>query len=736
MLTFAKLGSQGRLGNQLFQIAALISLAKKNNTDYLLPQWSYQKYFPNYKPTLEEGLREKASKEWPQVGESHFEYADLTLDRTEFYNVTGYFQSEKNFHDPKYIKKLFEFDDSQVMHHVKGLQGILGIPSCGIHVRRGDYVNHPSYFNAHISYYRKAMGFIQDMFPEMKFTLFSDDIPWCEAAFKDIPFDVYFNKGNSEIQDLFFMSQCDHFICSNSTFSWWGAFLGEKPGSQVIFPSEWFKGDFAKKNNSKDVLPDRWHKGAPEISKIDLSDVTFTIPVMYDHPDRKANLDLLIHFIRTHFNTHLIVSEWQTSEFRYTSAYGKYMHYHDKGAFHRTRMLNDMAIAATTKFIFNYDADVFFDPLQIFSAVEKLRKENISGCYPYDGRFYRVQRDAMYLLEQSMQVSDFCLLKYPDLAHSTISYGGAILWNKEKFIALGMENQNMISFGPEDYERFDRAKRLGFLVERTKGPLFHINHYCGDDSNSKNPYYAANWKEYEEIKIIPQSRLLERIESWSWRQAALKTISGTREKDTKYDKAFFEQINESALKSADIILPLLKSLVNFKTVLDVGCGQGAWGVGLPEEDYFGVDGDYVKEENLVISPSQFKPVDVSKKFNLRKKFDLVISLEVAEHLPESAADIFIENLCRHGDLILFSAAIPGQGGNAHLNEQWQSYWADKFIRQQFFVNDVIRERIWSNIDIPYYYKQNAILYSKNQIKSPSISVLNIIHPEKYLQLLK
>lgn len=737
------MGNNGRLGNQLFQIAALIGIARKNNVPYKLPQWAYAKYFPNYKPTLSTKEQTAALNTWDQFNEANFAHNDITIDVALDINLNGYFQCEKYFYDKEEIKRLFIFDFKQLPFEVESFSNDKEYLSnaCAIHIRRGDYVDHPHYYNAPLSYYRAAIGHILSKNEDVHFLVFSDDIKWCRDALKEIPSGkkpFNFFADTPEIVDLATITMCKHFICANSSFSWWGAWLGEKEGSIVIFPNRWLMGEFEKKNPTHDIVPDRWHKGAPHADKIDLKDVTFTIPVMYDHADRKANLDLCIHFLRTHFDTNIAVAEWGTDpHFAYTKDYGAYTHYNQAGAFHRTRMLNDMAMAATTPYVFNYDADVFFDPQQILASINKLRTGKASGCYPYDGRFYRVDRQYMHLLESTLQVSDLIHLPYPEKSHTETSYGGAIAWNKEKFIAFGLENQNMISFGPEDYERFDRAKRLGFFVDRVKGPLFHINHYTGPDSSTTNPHFKQNWAEYDRIKTLPDNRLSEYVESWTWRKAAAETLNTKPSPNSPYDEKFYQEINESALRSADIILPIVKRAlpIPFKTVLDIGCGQGAWGMSIDPANYTGIDGDYIQREQLLIQPDQFIAHDLTQKINLRKKFDLVISLEVAEHLPPEAADTFIDNLCRHSDTILFSAAIPKQGGNNHLNEQWQSYWAEKFYKRGYMHNDIVRPLIWNNKEVPYYYRQNIILYTKKPIEAGVDSIIDAVHPDKYMEVI-
>lgn len=736
-----------------------MGIAHKNGIEFKLPDWPYAKYFANYKADLTPDETTKAANTWQAIVEPTFHYNEITLDAGRDGTLQGYFQCERYFEDVKeQVSKLFTFSDELENAQREKIVSISSklnraTTSIGLHVRRGDYTGHPSYYNAPLSYYAKAMRYMEAQKGECIFYIFSDDIAWCKTAFKDLPGIKVFIEGGSDIEDLCFMSLMDNLIIANSSFSWWAAWLcehragvarknpllwrGQGEDSEVIWPGKWLIGEFQKKNNDKDIVPARWHAGAPDSPKIDLKDVTFTIPVMYDHDDRKANVDACLHFLQKHFETNIIIGEWaKDKKFNYTAEYCKYFHFDFEGPFHRTMMLNQMAMKAETPYIFNYDADVFFEPSQILECIEQLRKSKAHGCYPYDGRFYRVERNCIDAFKQTFEPSEFALLPYPDEQHKDVSYGGAIAWNKNAFIKIGMENEAMISFGPEDYERYERAKRLGYKIARVNGPLYHINHFTGYDSTKNNPHFKANWAEYEKVKNLPEDRFKEYVEGWPWRIEAVKTLPAGDGGKEQYDPTFFAEINEGAMRTADIVIPILRSMVPFKTVLDIGCGQGAWGMQFEPANYTGIDGDYVKPEHLLVDKSQFIAKDLSKKFNLRKKFDLVISLEVAEHLLPQDADTFIDNLCRHSDLILFSAAIPGQGGNGHLNEQWQSWWELKFAERNYHCYDLIRPPIWARHDIPYYYRQNTLVYSKKIIEQPVHSLIDVITWDKFHEVIK
>lgn len=194
------------------------------------------------------------------------------------------------------------------------------------------------------------------------------------------------------------------------------------------------------------------------------------------------------------------------------------------------------------------------------------------------------------------------------------------------------------------------------------------------------------------------------------------------------------------LKTPNIIAPLLVELLNPKSILDVGCGLGTWLNAFAQfgiKDILGVDGHWVDEEMLKISPDQFITHDLTSPLDLKRKFDLVISLEVAEHLPFSAAELFVNSLVSHGDVILFSAAIPGQGGQHHINEQWLSFWVNLFKCKRYLAFDFLRPKIWDNPDIEVWYKQNAILFCKEdhpfivRLQPYSPLYVDVVHPDLF-----
>ena len=214
------------------------------------------------------------------------------------------------------------------------------------------------------------------------------------------------------------------------------------------------------------------------------------------------------------------------------------------------------------------------------------------------------------------------------------------------------------------------------------------------------------------------------------------------EKIDTYDNEFFKRILATSLPSANIIIPMAIELVKPKSVIDIGCGIGAFLSCFREngiEDILGIDGDYVDLNNILIPRDKFSPYDLSKKYNVGRKFDLAVSLEVAEHIQKESAEVFIDNLVNLSDVILFSAAIPGQGGTSHVNEQWPTYWAEIFKKRGYYPVDCLRKKIWDKPEVSWWYKQNIMFFVKeeclnnygfeDQYIKKNFSQLSLVHPE-------
>lgn len=182
-----------------------------------------------------------------------------------------------------------------------------------------------------------------------------------------------------------------------------------------------------------------------------------------------------------------------------------------------------------------------------------------------------------------------------------------------------------------------------------------------------------------------------------------------------------------------------------RSVIDVGCGIGTWLQAFAKngvERLQGVDGAYVKREQLLIPKKSFLAHDLTQPLPSFAQFDLAMSVEVAEHLPADCAAQFVDSLCALAPAVLFSAAVPFQGGDDHINEQWPEYWAALFARRDYVVYDCIRPLVWNNADVAYYYAQNIFVYVKRSAiadylalnaHQPATGPLARIHPRRWLE---
>lgn len=531
MITMSAFGRKGRLGNQLFQLTFLIGLCEKHKTKLALTKpWVYGKYFKGFQ------THEIGQKPYTPVNEGQYHYNPEQFDNLDYvkknFDFNGYFQTEKYFdHCKDIIHKAFEFTDEYKAAVLKKNKEKFGKRTIAVSIRRGDFVNNPNYAQIPITWYYNA---IQKHFPHWKggltnVIIFSDDIEYCklhfgnyenvyyaENWFNNNDKSKYFEENPCAIEQLCMMSMCDHFIISNSTFSWWGAWLGEKKDSRVIRPKENLAGNLKANNNEKDYYPEHWI--VDDENKINLKDVTFMIPVSFDHSDRLENMALNVCMLQRYFDTNIIVCEHFSDRFRKYEEYGcEYFKFTGKD-FHRTKMLNQMAVRAKTPIIANWDADVFISPLQILQTVEAIRA-GADMVFPYDGRFARVPRLPWFKnLEKALDVGIFKNQSFKGMFYADAkSVGGAIFFNRKSFLDGGGENQNFVSYGPEDVERDARFRRLNYNVQRINGVLYHLDHWRGLNSKSHNQFYKQNHDELDKIYSFQPDQLRAYVNTWPWK---------------------------------------------------------------------------------------------------------------------------------------------------------------------------------------------------------------------------
>jgi SAM-dependent methyltransferase len=184
-----------------------------------------------------------------------------------------------------------------------------------------------------------------------------------------------------------------------------------------------------------------------------------------------------------------------------------------------------------------------------------------------------------------------------------------------------------------------------------------------------------------------------------------------------YDADFYGEIDRTSGPSAARVVPLVLDLAPSRSVVDVGCGDGSWLAAFKSagvDAILGIDGPWIAPRQLKIPTRDFRRMRLDEPIRLERRFDLAVSLEVAEHLPQARADGFVSDLVALAPVVLFSAAIPGQGGHLHVNEQWPAYWSALFARHGYKPADTLRRRLWSDDGVAWWYRQNLLFFAGEQ----------------------
>jgi hypothetical protein len=192
-------------------------------------------------------------------------------------------------------------------------------------------------------------------------------------------------------------------------------------------------------------------------------------------------------------------------------------------------------------------------------------------------------------------------------------------------------------------------------------------------------------------------------------------VETQRVAETYYNQEFQDRHSAGSLASAEVVLPILFEFYRPESVIDIGCGLGSWlkiARDLGVQSLLGLDGDQIDRAKLLIDLDDFRAVELSERIAVDRRFDLAISVEVAEHLPYSRSESFVADLTALSDVVLFSAAAPYQGGVNHVNEQWLEFWGILFRRFGYVACDVLRRRVWGNPAVEFWYRQNLMIFCK------------------------
>jgi hypothetical protein len=263
---------------------------------------------------------------------------------------------------------------------------------------------------------------------------------------------------------------------------------------------------------------------------IDLSDVTFLIPVKLDSQDRENNLNLAIDYLNHHFVTNIVVGdESPTADLAYINTKCKYLHYHsDLPHTHKTKLLNQIAKTIETPIVAIWDTDALVAIDSIITSCNVLRSNKLDSVYPYNGIF----EDLPQSFHQQVIENQYDLSSLPAGAfvpNQGNSVGGAVFFQQSVFRAGGMMNEHFKSYGWEDNELLERFYKLGYRIGRVNGVLVHLCHYRGENSSVKNTFAAQNKQELRRVKQMTKAQVEEYVQSFDWLDEVMK-VEGRRQR--------------------------------------------------------------------------------------------------------------------------------------------------------------------------------------------------------------
>lgn len=431
MITYSKIGKKGNLGNQLFQIASTIGLAVQSDQQYSFLEWKYQDYFKNKLPFLQANLLN-----FKTIEEKEYNYYNRELG-TENYDISGWLQTEKYF-DKELTKHYFEFSDSLVGGLKSLYQEAFKKRTILISVRRGDFVNHADYIQLPINFYLNSLVQFFPGWQDCNLIVLSDDIKYCKFHFSFLK-NAFFGDGLKEVDQLCLGSLCDDFIISNSTFSWWSAWLGEKQDSKVIRPFKNFDGSKSLELDDKDYYPERW--------------------INYNHSNNKVTLDKLVFDIRFKKNKEIIRA--------YILNY-----FNVKIAFNT----NEIDLADD---VYVLESDYFLPPLLIYFSWLELNKTNVKLIVNNVVKIFTVSRvlNCKELFVQKDLGLFSTIFSFPNRKAETKNKSLEVYLKKHDYLPVDLHNDSIanqtwvnfsgvqfLSFGGYTYslKKYIRKKKIQF----------------------------------------------------------------------------------------------------------------------------------------------------------------------------------------------------------------------------------------------------------------------------------
>jgi len=253
--------------------------------------------------------------------------------------------------------------------------------------------------------------------------------------------------------------------------------------------------------------------------RISLKDVSFLIPVMIDSDDRLKNIYTVINYLKKNFDTNILVWEYGSKQcISYKllpEGVQLFFEYGLQKEFYRTKVNNKLIEKAVTPFIAIYDTDVILPSLQIIESINLLRDKHADMVYPYDGTFLNMDSLSASIFSKFLEDGFLVQNLEKFITTSKRSFGGCVFLNKKKYCKAGCENVAFTSWGPEDIERYNRMKILGYVIKRVDGPLFHMHH----ERNLNSGYLPGEarlvfMKEYMNIFNMKKKELQAYVSKW------------------------------------------------------------------------------------------------------------------------------------------------------------------------------------------------------------------------------
>jgi hypothetical protein len=264
------------------------------------------------------------------------------------------------------------------------------------------------------------------------------------------------------------------------------------------------------------------------MKKIDLSDCTFMIPIRIDSDDRVRNIITVLCFLIKTFKTNIIVKEVDSNQFFKDYALPQIEEFvgddikqliylfeqSEDPVFHRMKIINEMISISNTKVIVNYDCDVLLRPETYQKSCEMILNQSYDVVYPYGFGMFQKQifADDEIVTKFINQEFDFSILEQKFKPYQA-EYGHVQFFNKDSYIDAGMENENFVSWSPEDKERYFRFDKMGYNVGRIDDYVYHLEHSRGQNSNHNNPYLQKNMELWNYLEKLNKSQLVNYYQS-------------------------------------------------------------------------------------------------------------------------------------------------------------------------------------------------------------------------------